>query len=96
MHALRKRRERWEYENQQQLERTFELSLKLVIQTADHASKLTNLSVYLLYKAGRWIGGFGSSLMVALWIGNPEVDKRLADAEQQRRRLSCSPSLWLK
>ncbi len=96
MHALKKRRERWEYENQQQLERTFEFSLKLVIQSADQATKLTNLSVYLLYKTGRWLGGFCSALMAALWLGNPEVDRRLADAEQQRRKLSSSPPFWLK
>jgi hypothetical protein len=92
MHALQKRRKRWEYENQLQLERTFEFSRKLIQKQIVGAARFTSFLLYVLYKGSRLMIG----LFQALWTAPKDVDQRLSDAEQQRLKHSSHPSLWLK
>jgi hypothetical protein len=92
MSALRKRHERWEYQNQKRLEQLSEQSQaqiqKRMVQVFDTLSFL----LYLAYGVGRWL----VSVPRLFWIQPPDHETGTLDAEQQRRKLRANASFWLK
>ena len=96
MHAHQKRRERWEFENQQHLEKSLQMSQHWLRKQVELIAALISFLLYLLYLL-LYIGSRAVlSANRSLWSGQQEIDQRLADAEQHRLRLSSHCSTWLK
>ncbi len=92
MSALRKRHERWEYQNQKKLEQITELSQAQIQKRMVQIFHTFSFLRYLAYGAGRWL----VSVPRLFWIQPPDQETGTLDAEQQRRKLQASASFWLK
>lgn len=92
MQALRKRRERWEYNNQQRLELVFEVSQQQIQKQIRLSVQLFSLLLYIVYKGSQVL----MRVLRVLWVQPKDLDRRLQDAEQQRLKLSSLPGHWLK
>jgi len=92
MSALKKRRERWEYHNQQKLERVSELSQAQIQNIMVRIFHLLSFLLYLAYGATRWLVNFSR----VLWVQPQSLEIGLQDAEKQRQQLKETASFWIK
>jgi hypothetical protein len=92
MSELKKRHERWEYHNQQKLERLARLSQAQIRNTMTVIFHILSFLLYLTYGAMRWLIGISR----ILWIQPQSQDLGLQDAERQRGKLKETASFWVK
>ncbi len=92
MSAFKKRHERWEYHNQQRLEKFTQLSQAQIRNTMVVIFHFLSFLLYLAYGAVRWLVGFST----VLWIEPQSRETGLQDAERQRRKLKETASFWIK
>lgn len=92
MQALQKRRERWEYHNQQRLQLISEISQQQFQKQIRGIMNLTSFLLFLAYKGGSGL----VKVTRVLWKQPKDLENRLQDAEQQRLRLNTLPNHWLK
>jgi hypothetical protein len=92
MQALQRRRERWEYHNQQRLELVLEIGQQEAKKQIRRIFQALSFLLYLAYRGGFWL----MKTSRVLWVQPKDLEKRLQDAEQQRLRLISHPHKWLK
>jgi len=92
MRARLRRRERWEYENQQRLERVLSLSQQHIQAQFQFIGQLMSFLLYLIYGGGRWL----IKASRILWVQPKDLDQSLQAAEQQRLKAELHHSSWLR
>jgi hypothetical protein len=92
MPALQRRREKWEIENRQRLEKVIDVSQVQIQKQFYRSGQIASFLLFLIYTGGIWL----FRIFQAPWVYSQDELPRLRAAEQQRLKLGTHTSNSLK